>query len=156
MQNIKVRKADLLTKLKDNRKTHKENYDKAVEVYKKALVVYLQKMLARAEKGKKVTQYIDLVTPTHNLAEYDRIIAMLEMTIEEEIELTEAEFTQYVLDNWTWKGTFALNTLSYSNFARTGSVGLSEGEVSGNSVIGSGENYASLFKITDINIQDAE
>lgn len=37
----------------------------------------------------------------------------MEMETRSQIELTEEEFAQYVMDDWRWKGQFAATTASY-------------------------------------------
>ena len=154
MKDITVKKGDLLLKLKANRVSHKENYDKALMVDKEALTLYLEKMYKRAKAGKKVSHAIQLSIPTNNLRDYDLIIGMLEMTIDDDIVLTPQEYSQYVNDDWNWRSSFTNNTLSYSNF--TGSVGLGLAGAQGALGVAGSGGYEKLFQVDDINVQDFE
>tara|TARA_R110000868_G_scaffold76573_3_gene220131 strand:- start:11959 stop:12144 length:186 start_codon:yes stop_codon:yes gene_type:complete len=41
---------------------------------------------------------LKLIEPIDNSANYDKIIAMFDWEVENEVELTQAEFNEYVLD----------------------------------------------------------
>lgn len=143
MKDIKVKKDELLNTLIKNREEHERIYKEAVEKYKKALVVYLKKMTSRAEAGKRINHHINLVIPTHNIKDYDRVIGMLKMSVETEISLTENEFSQYVLDDWSWKSTFASNTQAYH---------LAGGNIKALTI--DSVDYSNVFSTEDINLQD--
>ncbi len=63
----------------------------------------LDQMLADARAGKSIRRVVNLLEPQDHTADYDRTIAMLEMCVDEQIEITSAEFDCYVMDNWAWK-----------------------------------------------------
>ena len=113
MQTIKVRKEKLLIKLKENRKNHRELFLKAQEGYRQLVVEHLEKMLQDARDNKKVQTYVNLVAPVDQTKDYDRAIAMLEMSVDEEINVTQNEFTCYVLDDWQWKEQFVSSNSAY-------------------------------------------
>jgi hypothetical protein len=45
--------------------------------------------------------------------DYDRVIRMLEMTVDEIITIGAVEFQQYVMDDWTWKEQFTASNSAY-------------------------------------------
>jgi hypothetical protein len=47
-----------------------------------------------------------LQRPTSHIKEYDRVLDMLEASLDEEFELSDKEFSQYVRDEWSWKTDF--------------------------------------------------
>jgi hypothetical protein len=57
------------------------------------------------------------VEPVDQTREYNKVIRMLEMSTEDVIELQEHEFSQYVLDDWGWKGQFLASNSAYSSTA---------------------------------------
>lgn len=113
MQTVKVKVQDLLKKVKENKADHREVYDKAVKEYQKKVVAHLQKLLTEAKKGKAVNLHVPLVQPVHYLDDYDRAVKMLEWTTQEEIELDQHEFAQYVMDEWQWQNHFAASNSAY-------------------------------------------
>jgi hypothetical protein len=44
---------------------------------------------------------------------YDRVLDQLETTVDEIVELTDAEFRQYLRDEWGWQHEFAASTSTY-------------------------------------------
>ena len=113
MQSVKINREKLLEKVKENRENHHAVFERAVVVYKAKVIEELEAMLAVAKEGLRVKRSISLTEPVDMTREYDQVIAMLEMSVDEEIELTNREFAQYVLDRWSWKGQFAASNRQY-------------------------------------------
>ncbi len=103
MNEIKVKTAGLLERVKSNRKTHRELFLKAQEVYRQDMIDELDRMLLDARGGKEIRRFITMPEPQDHTADYDRVIEMLLMTVDEEIVVQSHEFDQYVMDNWNWK-----------------------------------------------------
>ena len=119
MKTVRLRKIELLGKLGVNRDKHKEIFLEALEGYKKAIIDALESRLADAKAGKRIDTYINLEQPIDQTKEYDRVITMLEMSLDAEIELDERQFAQYVMDNWSWKSQFLTTNSVYSRTAAT-------------------------------------
>jgi hypothetical protein len=103
MDQVVVKKTELLAKVKANRYTHRDLFVKAQEGYRKEVIQELDRMLSDAKHGKPIRRAISLPEPIDRTKDYDRVIAMLEMSVSDEIELEEDDFDRYVLDNWDWK-----------------------------------------------------
>lgn len=114
MNDIKVRKVDLISVMKGNRETHRAGFEEAMTGFRSAFIKKLDAMIEDANKNRKYIQNVGLTMPEDHSADYDRVIFMLEMDIEEEIELSETEFAQYVQDDWGWKKQWT-TTNSYYN-----------------------------------------
>jgi len=114
---VNVPIAELIKKLKENREKHYENFETALVVYRKKVIEVLDVALEAARTGKEYKTYFYLVRPENMLDEYDEVIGMLEMSLGTPsittIELTQDQYRNYVLDNWSWSKLFAVNTLSY-------------------------------------------
>lgn len=117
MNNVKVDKQKLLDILKKNKTTHRKIFLEAQDGYRKLAIKELDKMLKNARDGKKFERMISLVAPQDMTKEYDNTIAMLEMSVEDEIVLTATQFQNFVQDDWTWKANFLLSNSSYSKTA---------------------------------------
>jgi uncharacterized protein YifE (UPF0438 family) len=114
MREVKVRRSDLLGKVKANREKHKSNYEKAIAVYKQEAVEAIQKLLDDAKAG-DIRHGVSLVKPEQHLEEYDQAIQMLEMSVDDEVRLDQSEFAQYVMDKWAWARAFENTTMSYAS-----------------------------------------
>lgn len=53
--------------------------------------------------------------PESYLADYDRVLKRLELTLDEEWWLSNEEFERYVLDNWKWKPHHQATHAAYSS-----------------------------------------
>lgn len=119
MNAIKVKKDDLLVKLKANREAHKAQFEEAAEGYRVKVIDVLTERLEDARRGKLPQLIFNLPMPINQTAQYDRVIGMLQMTVEDVIELEEQDYQQYVLDQWGWSAaTTATNTM-YTASRRT-------------------------------------
>lgn len=120
MYEVTVKKTELLQTLRENRAGHRDVFLKAQEGYKKQLIEYLDQMIEAARAGKKVKHRIDLAEPQDRTKDYDRIIKMVEMNVEEHIKLDSVSFDRYVMDNWEWKDAVTTTNTAYAALAENG------------------------------------
>ena len=113
MQKIRVKKSELLKTLQENRYEHRTLFLKAQEGYREEVIKELDRMLEEAKARKKIRRAISLAEPIDHTSDYDRAIKMLEMSVDDTIELSSAEFEMYVMDNWGWKELALLTNSSY-------------------------------------------
>lgn len=113
MNAIKVKKDELLNKLRANRETHTTQFDKAAAGYRKKVIEVLESRLAEARDGKLPALIFNLPMPVDQTKAYDRAIGMLEMSVETEIELEEHDYQQYVLDEWSWSASTTITNSFY-------------------------------------------
>lgn len=118
MKDIKVKKTDLLVKLRENLKEHQAIFDEAVVGYKSRAVELLEDHIARIKRGKLERVHVMLPVPENHKSDYERVIAMLEMSVDDTIEIPESEFQAYVMDDWAWKQQFLTASAEYSSMAR--------------------------------------
>lgn len=112
MHTINVDKSDLIEILKENKTKHEELYDEAVIGYHEEVVEKLSVALDKAEAGEEYVTNLKMTKPEHHLKDYNRIIGMLELATETEIELNPNEYDQYVNDEWSWAGmTNSINAM---------------------------------------------
>jgi hypothetical protein len=105
MKTVKIKREELLAKVKENRAKHIEEFKEAHAGYLEEFISEVKMILREAKKG-NVIQTIDIAKPSSFESNYDRIIAMLEWSTEETVDLDATEFEQYVRDNWQWKHAF--------------------------------------------------
>lgn len=111
---ITVKKSELVAELTKNRAVHQALFIEALGGYQEAVVKELKAMLALAVEGKEYKKVVMLQEPQDHTKEYDRVIRMLGMSVKDEVQITETEFTQYVLDDWSWKAAFVGTASNYT------------------------------------------
>lgn len=117
MNKIKVNRKSLLEKVKLNRTSHRTTFEEALTGYREQAIKELEASLAEAKAGKRIKRGLALVEPMDMTREYDRVIVMLEMSVEDELEITQQEVMQYVMDDWAWKHQFETVSAMYNNKA---------------------------------------
>jgi len=109
MNTVKVKREELLAKVRANREAHRELFLKAQEGYRKLVIEELDRMLADARHGRPIQRSATLTEPSNHIKDYDRVITMLEMSVDDTITLEARDFDRYVMDSWDWS-RFALHT----------------------------------------------
>jgi len=115
--NIQVEKCKLLETLRKNKDQHTKDYIEAMIEYRSEVVKALTENLKEAKECGEIRTSIRLVCPVNYVKEYEKAITIFEWELQELVDLTEEQFTMYVLDQWHWSRDFAQNTMCYS--ART-------------------------------------
>jgi hypothetical protein len=87
MNPVKVKRDELLTKVRANRDAHRDLFLKAQEGYRKLIIEELDRMLADAKEGRLIQRSVTLTEPSNHIKDYDRVITMLEMSVDETIVL---------------------------------------------------------------------
>jgi hypothetical protein len=113
MKEVKVRKDELRTIVQVNRDSHRTVFEKALEVYRSRMIDYLEHMMDDIKHGRKVEHFIRMPEPEDHTDDYDRVLKMIDMSVDDEMVIGSSEFAQYVMDDWKWKESFANNTGSY-------------------------------------------
>ena len=130
MKSVTVDKAELLEVLKKNRERHEQNYREAVRDYRTLAKFELAEMVEKikkqtdssiakieeainAQEPARRTNYrivdryvLTTKAPVSHLKSYGLAIRMAEMSVSNNIELTEQRFNELVLDEWDWKADF--------------------------------------------------
>lgn len=114
METVKVKKKELLAKLKENRSEHREIFEEASAAFRKEVIKVLDQRLEEARAGKRIRLRIDLIQPMDQTQEYDQAIAMCEMSVDDEITLSHENFSCYILDKWNWRDQFIASNSGYS------------------------------------------
>lgn len=115
--SIKVDKGSLLDSLETNYATYKELYEFQVSEYFLKSEQLLKEALKRIKnKDSKVTTVI-LNFPKDYSSEYEKIIGMLKMSMDNEIILSHDDYDVYVLNNWYWKQAFKNNFVEFGTYS---------------------------------------
>jgi len=96
-RTVKVNKAKLIEKIKENKEAHIIAYAKAIEAYKKEALKQLSELTIKAENG-ETNLWLSLTTPIDNAKSYDKILDIFEWELDDVVELEQREFNEYILD----------------------------------------------------------
>ena len=129
MKEVKMNTAALLEVVKKNRKAHIEELELAKKGYKVAVLQALHNRIKAIEEGTMEPSVVfarhgafgyedSLQPPMDHTKDYDRVITMLEMSVDTETVLDVAEFNQYVMDEWTWASMTKTLNASYTRFVQ--------------------------------------
>lgn len=113
MREVTVTKEDLRSRVQHNRDEHRQVFEKALDIYRERILQHLEAKIAQVKKGEKIEHYIALPEPEDHTKDYERVLSMIDMSVDEQITLTSLEFAQYVMNDWPWRESFAANTGSY-------------------------------------------
>ena len=113
MRNVTVDRDDFLVEVIANREAHREVFEEALEGYHNRLKAELERRVRDLKAGRRIDQYIGLPEPEDHTDDYDRVITMAQMSVDDTLSLSEDEFAMYVMDQWRWKQGFAETTLRY-------------------------------------------
>jgi len=119
MDHIKVKKQTVLDVLKKNLAQHQKDYDEAVIGWIEKAKIEVKAMLEKLETVDAIDTRIEIAKlpkPMSYVKEYEKTIKMIEYETREEIEISEADFERFFLDEWNWKSSFLSNTTMYKNF----------------------------------------
>jgi hypothetical protein len=133
--SVYVEKSQLLDIVKGNKEKHDVIYEAALIGYNQAVKNYLGRLESESQRIKELTvEYakqesygkrfdktglylIDCEPPAIPVEygyEYDKTIKKLELSTADKISLVDAEFNQYVMNNWSWKQQFLASNTSYA------------------------------------------
>ena len=120
MNQVKVKKDELLKILRKNRAEHRDIFLKAQEKYREVAIKELDAQLKAARSGKPfvLAKIVQLILPKDYTTEYDRAIQMLDMSVDDTIIITAIEFQNYVQDIWNWSRDWAYSNSSYVKSAK--------------------------------------
>jgi len=117
--DMKYPKDQLLEKLKSNRDKHAADFKVAMKEYRQATAAACRQVLDMLDSGKDVNHahvLKNLSRPVDQTRHYDRMLEMLSLTSDTQIELSQEVFTQIVLDDWDWKSGYEATKLSNSSY----------------------------------------
>lgn len=106
---------DLIAEIYANRAKHRAVFELALEGYHSEMLKKLERWTDEIRRGKTHTEYVSLPIPRDHTKEYDKVLKMLEMTTDTHIEMSDSDFAQYVMDDWSWKREFIGTASNYTS-----------------------------------------
>ena len=113
MQTVTVNKLSLIDIITKNRDGHSDRYEKAWAGYRKEAIETLEDHLSALKDGKRIAHVRMDSAPTDHTEDYDRVLEMLNMSVDDTIELSNGEFQQYVQDDWNWSQMWNVSNTKY-------------------------------------------
>ena len=115
MKSINVKRTELIYKVEENRAKHIAEFDKAFAAWRKEQAAKISVAIIQLDNAPvdfNLYNYA-LQQPTSHVAEYDRALEMLHMSVDDVIAIDNAEFRQLACDEWQWQQNFKAITASY-------------------------------------------
>ena len=119
MKTVKVDKDTLLKELKTNLQKHRIDLDKMAIEYRNDSLELLKQLVEDFRINIAPKDIVNIrwpkfpPKPISHTEDYETAIKMVEMSIEVNIELSESEFVQLVMDQWGWKHEFEMTKTLY-------------------------------------------
>jgi hypothetical protein len=114
---VKVDRIELLDIINENRQKHIEAVEEALDGYhaklKELLLDELDHIEAKAPLH--LENIVNLPVPRNYVKQYDTVIAMLEMSVDAQLEISHEDFKSYVMDDWGWKENFSTVYTTYTS-----------------------------------------
>ena len=112
-QSVNVNRSELISALKANLATHKEELECANRDYKVLVINELHSALDRAAHGDFSKVEVSIKKPQSHEKDFVEIIEMMEMSVDETINLDSEAFRAYFKNEWPWKQSFDLLASTY-------------------------------------------
>jgi len=124
MKEVTVNKIKLLDILHENREKHIKAFQDTIEGWRQrahkelleASVLVAEMDLSRKavlKPSPKIELHDAFDCPKCHVRDYDRAIAMLQMSVETDVTISAREFDQFVNDQWDWSEQFLFSNAKY-------------------------------------------
>ena len=118
MKYVTVSVLKLRQAVTENREQHREIFLEALAGYRVAMLKLLDKSIEQLKNGKLLNNAVYLPVPTDHTKDYDRILKMLDLHVNAEVDISQEDFAKYVMDDWAWRREFLGTTSAYSDKAK--------------------------------------
>lgn len=99
---ITVNTSELRAAVQANRDRHRAEYEKALKSYEHAMRAWFEEQLQRLLAGKSWDRNPPHPAPEDHTDDYDQLIGMLTMSVNETMDLDWSTYRQFVDDEWGW------------------------------------------------------
>lgn len=112
---VRVKKDDLIETVTRHRDEHVAIFKEAITAWARVLRDGLVAANNAAGDGSdSVRVVVNNPRPYNHTKDYDRIIRMLDLSVDDVIDLNETEFACIMMDDWSWQRDFLLIASRYS------------------------------------------
>lgn len=113
MREVTIEKGTLQKLIETNREQHREQYQKAFDGYAAAMRRALEENLSAFQKNAHHRVLITEAPPEDHTKDYDVILEMLALEVDDEVTIDQGSFRQYVKDEWGWKVGWTVSNSKY-------------------------------------------
>ncbi len=118
MQTVKIDKAVLKAQVVKNLEIHIKEYKESLEGFylqRSVLIDMLGNSKHKEDLDKIITDLYDmnLDKPKSYEKDYNKVLLMIDLGSEPILSLTNSEFSQYCMDDWSWKNSFSVTNSKY-------------------------------------------
>lgn len=106
MQTVRINRDEFVATVQANRDQHRSTFHRALEGYRSALLGELERRIRDLRRGRRIDVYIRLPEPQDHTEDYDRVLTMARMSVDDVVELRQEDFGMYVMDQWHWRRDF--------------------------------------------------
>lgn len=117
MREVTIEKNALIQRIQENRNGHTAIYEEAIKGYYLAVARWLEVQQENLNTGEPFETFFNEPRPENHTDDYDNVLDMLNMSVQDRITLSTTEFRQYVRDEWGWKREFLMSSSNYTNGA---------------------------------------
>ncbi len=118
MQNVRINRSEFIARVEANREGHRAAFEQALDGYRDRVIRELERRVRHIREGRDFDLHFRLPEPKDHTDDYDRILTMARMSVDDVIELEADDFACFVLDQWSWQRNFAETTSMYRAVAR--------------------------------------
>jgi hypothetical protein len=115
-RSVNVKRVELLEALKKNLEIHRAEYKEALVDFKTRLLEDLEagaKHVADTTPAELAKFSVRINFPQNHEKDFEEVIEMLELSVDEHINLDSESFKAYFKNEWSWTHTFELMNASY-------------------------------------------
>ena len=115
MDKVTINKDEFLIAVRANLEAHRDEFEKAITGYRKVMHRELERRIEDLEAGRSIERTIRFVEPEDHSSDYEQVIRMAEMSVDETVELSSHDFACYIMDDWGWKQQWTLSNSQYTS-----------------------------------------
>jgi len=117
-RSVNVERFALLIKLRENLEIHKKEYAEALTEFHARLLSDLKTAVKKVESTENIDKLrnfrINVPFPLSHAKEYEEVIEMLEMSVDDTINLDAESFKAYIKNEWAWSASFETTKMLYA------------------------------------------
>lgn len=113
METVKVTKSVVIGRITKNRDRHRDIFERAMTIYRQKAIERLEDVITALQNGDTPSLIVHLPVPEDHTKDYNAVLDMLDLSVDDEVEISQRDFRCYVRDEWDWKQKFLGTVNSY-------------------------------------------
>lgn len=114
-RSVNVSRTDLIEAVKRGKELHLKAYAEAQSDYQVNVNVFLTEAVRRVSQGDFSMVKIPFDPPVLRTTEYDEVIEMMEVSVDETINLDAESYKAYYKNEWPWTRSFLESAALYKS-----------------------------------------